>query len=205
VLEAVLGRLTDTGLLRAARRTAARLPLRPRRPLRRQARIRLDRVQGPPDRGLRAGPAAPDPQRGDHRRDRGRRRDDPGHPPAAGRPRADARRARGRRRLRQRRPHPRRPRRPRDHPARAGRGRHHPGQPQRHRAGAAPAAGRLHHRLGRPEGHLPPGSGQHQLVRPAQAQRHPRRPGPLRARRLRRVPAAAPSAPRRRTASGDAA
>ena len=48
-------------------------------------RGRLDRLQGPPDRDLRTGQAPPDHQRGDHRRDHGRRRDDPGHPPAPGR------------------------------------------------------------------------------------------------------------------------
>ena len=40
------------------------------RPLRRQARIRLDGLQGPPDRDLRAGHAPGDHERGDHRRDR---------------------------------------------------------------------------------------------------------------------------------------
>ena len=52
-----------------AGRTAAGLPLRPGRPLRRQARIRLDGLQGAPDRDLRAGHAPGDHERGDHRRD----------------------------------------------------------------------------------------------------------------------------------------
>lgn len=51
------------------------------------------------------------------------------------------------------------------------------------------AALTLHHQLGRPAGHLPPGSLQRQLVPAAQGQRDPARPGALRARRLRSMPA----------------
>ena len=60
--------------------------------------------------------------------------------------------------------------------------------PGRHRPCPRPPS----HRLGRAEGHLPPGSGQRQLVLPAQTQRHPDSPGPFRARRLPPVPAAVP-------------
>ena len=48
--------------------------------------------------------------------------------------------------------------RPRDHAARAGRRRHPPHPARRHRAGTGPGPGRLPRRLGRTQGHLPPGA-----------------------------------------------